>query len=135
MCAFVLNPNLFFISRACQRMPTNFHRHNLCKSVYMKRILLCIAIVYSLLLSCNDEAETSAGPGKKSKKISARNLSITPSNSYSDLFLDSATVENYIMEKKIPDSIAWRIRSFYNSRNFEFASFSFSNPYDGFTSS
>ncbi|HKO80553.1 MAG TPA: L,D-transpeptidase family protein [Chitinophagaceae bacterium] len=90
----------------------------------MKRILLCIAIVYSLLLSCNDEAETSAGPGKKSKKISARNLSITPSNSYSDLFLDSATVENYIMEKKIPDSIAWRIRSFYNSRNFEFAWFS-----------
>lgn len=90
----------------------------------MKKLLLYIAIGYSLLLSCNDEAENSAGPGKKNKKISARNYSITPSNSYSDLFLDSATVENFIMEKKIPDSIAWRIRSFYNSRNFEFAWFS-----------
>lgn len=90
----------------------------------MKKLFLYIAIGYSLLLSCNDEAENSAGPGKKNKKISARNYSITPSNSYSDLFLDSATVENFIMEKKIPDSIAWRIRSFYNSRNFEFAWFS-----------
>lgn len=90
----------------------------------MIKILFCIAIGYCLLLSCNDEAESSAGPAKKNKKISARNYSITPSNSYSDLFLDSATVENFIMEKKIPDSIAWRLRSFYNSRNFEFAWFS-----------
>ena len=90
----------------------------------MKKIFLCIAVGYSLLLSCNDEADNSAGPEKKNKKISARNYSITPSNSYSDLFLDSTTVENFIMEKKIPDSIAWRLRSFYNSRNFEFAWFS-----------
>jgi len=90
----------------------------------MKKTLLCIAIVYSLLPSCNDDAENGAGPGKKSRKISARNYSITPSNSYSDFFLDSAILENFIVEKKIPDSIAWRIRSFYNSRNYEFAWFS-----------
>lgn len=90
----------------------------------MNKLLLCIAIGYSLLLSCNDDAENSAGPGKKNKKISARNYSITPSNSYSNFFLDSAVVEKFIVEKKIPDSIAWRIRSFYNSRNYEFAWFS-----------
>jgi murein L,D-transpeptidase YcbB/YkuD len=90
----------------------------------MNKIVLCLAVYTSLLISCNDEAGISAGSGKKNKKISARNYSITPSNAYSDLFLDSSVVEKFINEKKIPDSIAWRIRSFYNSRNFEFAWFS-----------
>lgn len=81
-------------------------------------------ICTSLVISCNNEGNNSGGGGKKNKKISARNYSITPSNAYSDLFLDSSAVENFINEKKIPDSIAWRIRSFYNSRNFEFAWFS-----------
>jgi len=90
----------------------------------MRKILLCIAIGCSLIISCNDDADNSVGTGKKNKKISSRNYSITPSNAYSNLFLDSAAVEKFINEKKIPDSIAWRIRSFYNSRNFEFAWFS-----------
>src|SRR5205085_6568484 len=45
-------------------------------------------------------------------------------NSYSDLFLDTSAVEKFIDEKKIPDSLADRIRSFYNARNFQFAWFS-----------
>jgi murein L,D-transpeptidase YcbB/YkuD len=116
--------NVLFDMLNLLKRSANFHRHNLCKSVYMKKTLLCIAIVYSLLLSCNDETENGAGPGKKNKKISARNYTITPSNSYSDFFLDSSILEKFIVEKKIPDSIAWRIRSFYNSRNYEFAWFS-----------
>ena len=94
----------------------------------MHKILLCIAIGSSLFISCNNIGDTSTGtstkPEKKNKKISSRNYSINTSNAYSDLFLDSAGVEQFIVEKKIPDSIAWRIRSFYNSRNYEFAWFS-----------
>lgn len=90
----------------------------------MKKTLLFLAICTSLIMSCNNEGNNSDGTGKKNKKISSRNYSITPSNAYSDLFLDSSVVEKFISEKKIPDSIAWRIRSFYNSRNFEFAWFS-----------
>ena len=105
-------------------MRNNFHRHNLCKLSGMKKILLYLVICASLLISCNNEGNNSIGTGKKNKRISSRNYSITPSNAYSDLFLDSSAVERFINEKKIPDSIAWRIRSFYNSRNFEFAWFS-----------
>jgi murein L,D-transpeptidase YcbB/YkuD len=90
----------------------------------MKKAFLYWIICTSLVLSCNNEGNNSTGEGKKNKKISSRNYSITPSNAYSDLFLDSSVVEKFINEKKIPDSIAWRIRSFYNSRNFQFAWFS-----------
>ena len=60
---------------------------------------------------------------KEQKKISKRDLSITKTNSYSDLFLDSLTVEKCIADKKIPDSLSRRIRSFYNTRNYQFAWF------------
>lgn len=89
----------------------------------MEKTLLVLVICTSLIISCNNEGN-SDDAGKKNKKISSRNYSITPSNAYSDLFLDSSVVEKFISEKKIPDSISWRIRSFYNSRNFEFAWFS-----------
>ena len=94
----------------------------------MQKLLHCIVISTILLVSCTNSPENSPGnppsPEKKDKKISSRNYSITTSNAYSDLFLDSSLVEKFVMEKNIPDSIAWRIRSFYNSRNFEFAWFS-----------
>jgi murein L,D-transpeptidase YcbB/YkuD len=38
--------------------------------------------------------------------------------------LDSTAVEKFIAEKKTDDSIAYRIRSFYSSRNYQFAWFS-----------
>ena len=39
-------------------------------------------------------------------------------------FLIATTVENYITKNSLPDSIARRIRSFYNTRNYQFAWFS-----------
>lgn len=61
---------------------------------------------------------------KKEKNISTRDRSINPSNSYSNLFLDSTTIEKFISEKKINDTLASRMRSFYNARNNQFAWFS-----------
>ncbi|HUS00154.1 MAG TPA: L,D-transpeptidase family protein [Chitinophagaceae bacterium] len=52
-----------------------------------------------------------------------RNADITPANSYSDLFLDSSTVENFIQTKKLADDEAKSFRSFYNYRNLQFAWF------------
>ncbi len=93
----------------------------------MKKILLYL-IVSGLLISCSDlqsDKEKKDKEGKKnSKNISTRDRSITTVVSYSDLFLDSSTVEKFITEKKIPDSLSDRIRSFYNTRNYEFAWFS-----------
>ena len=61
---------------------------------------------------------------RQKKNVSKRDYSITETISYSDLFLDSTVVENFIVQKKISDSIARRMRSFYNTRNYQFAWFS-----------
>lgn len=52
-----------------------------------------------------------------------RDTSITKSNAFSELFLDSTKLESFITEQKLGDNAADRIRNFYNSRNFEFAWF------------
>ena len=93
----------------------------------MKKILLITGLSI-LLFSCTDQEYEYDGSGKKIKKeernISARDVSITASNSYSDLFLDTSAIQNFIKQNKIPDSIGRRLESFYNTRNYQFAWFS-----------
>ncbi|MES1214908.1 MAG: L,D-transpeptidase family protein [Bacteroidota bacterium] len=91
----------------------------------MKIIILWSILSYTLLLSCSNQSDPQNSEiSKKEKKLSSRDKSISGDNSYSDLFFDSTVLENYIIQKKIDDSIAFRIRSFYNSRNYQFAWFS-----------
>src|SRR5688572_9674260 len=79
-------------------------------------IPLCIAISLS---NCADNSNNRSQPGKP-----ARNLAINKSNAYSTLFTDSTTVESFIKEQKLNDSISLDMRAFYNARNFQFAWFS-----------
>ena len=85
-------------------------------------------MISGLLISCTNSQTEQQRIGKEQEKlnknVSARDESITRANSYSDLFLDSSRLEKFISEKKIPDSLAYRIRSFYNARNYQFAWFS-----------
>ena len=69
-----------------------------------------------ILISCNQS--------EKSKKISARDYSIDAGNSYSDIFLDSLTVQSFADSLQTEDKIKRRIISFYNARNYQFAWFS-----------
>src|SRR5215831_705500 len=92
----------------------------------MKMILISIAVIFCSVTSCSypdNSNEDNTTPSETRKNISSRDLSINSSNSYSDLFLDSMTMENFISQKKVPDSIANRMRSFYNTRNYQFAWF------------
>jgi len=94
----------------------------------MKKIFTSAALVCSLLIACNNNGQNANGQdtndGEKEKKISKRDFSVTPQNAYNDIFLDSTSMEKFIAEKKIPDSLSRRIRSFYNARNYQFAWFS-----------
>src|SRR4051812_30143569 len=59
-----------------------------------------------------------------SNRISTvRDTTITSTNSFSELFLDSAKLEALITEQKLQDSAANRIRNFYKTRNYNFAWF------------
>src|SRR6185295_16403548 len=84
--------------------------------------VICLFIVACTGQESKQQEESSAKNEKKN--ISKRDRSITASNSYSDLFFDSTAVEQFIQKRKIDDSIANRIRSFYNTRNYQYAWFS-----------
>jgi murein L,D-transpeptidase YcbB/YkuD len=91
----------------------------------MKKIIVALPFL-AILFSCSDLTPTEEGKTttKEEKNISQRDVSITPTSSYSDLFLDTTALQNFIKQNKIPDSIARRLESFYNTRNYEFAWFS-----------
>lgn len=91
----------------------------------MKKLLLLVFVTI-LFVRCSNSQDEAGGSGseKAKKNVSKRDISITPASSYSELFLDSMTMENFIVEKKIADSLARRMRSFYNTRNYQFAWFS-----------
>lgn len=101
------------------------------KSTNMKKLFTWAAIC-SLFIACNtastnedgDSAGNSNGPKSElEKKVSKRDMSITTGNAYSDLFMDSTELETFFTQKKVSDSIIRRMRSFYNTRNYQFAWF------------
>ena len=92
----------------------------------MKTFLFYLTIACSLLSACQNSNSANEGEDEKGdvkKGVSKRDYSITKANSYSDLFLDSTAMEKYIATKKLDDSLARRLRSFYNTRNYQFAWF------------
>src|SRR4026208_1999858 len=90
----------------------------------MKKIIFLLAIPV-ILFSCSDQAANNQEKtSKEEKNMSTRDVSITKANSYSNLFLDTSDVSGFIKQNKVPDSISRRLRSFYNTRNYQFAWFS-----------
>ncbi len=92
----------------------------------MKNIMTVALTSLIFFAACQSKDKKNIGTksqSEKEKKISKRDYSITKANAFNDLFLDSADVENYITKNNIADSVARRIRSFYNTRNYEFAWF------------
>ncbi|RYY43978.1 MAG: hypothetical protein EOO06_18905 [Chitinophagaceae bacterium] len=87
----------------------------------MKQLFLALGII--TLISCNSETEKKETKTESQKKVSKRDLSITPSNSYSDLFMDSSDMVSFFQQEKLGDSLVRRITSFYNTRNYQFAWF------------
>ncbi|MDQ2721446.1 MAG: L,D-transpeptidase family protein [Bacteroidota bacterium] len=103
----------------------------------MKKNILIIITIFSILLSCKEKTSPNHSDSLKAKKLSKRDYSITKENAYNDIFLDSSAVDDYIKNNKLSDSTSRRIRSFYNTRNYEFAWFSsdgLSEQAMGFTS-
>jgi murein L,D-transpeptidase YcbB/YkuD len=100
----------------------------------MKRLLI-YALLLNIFVACNNDNNNEGGSASEDKtdqttekKISKRDYSIDKSNSYSNLFLDSSLVEDYIAQNKVNDTISRRMRSFYNARNYQFAWFSSDGP-------
>lgn len=94
----------------------------------MKNTIRLTAICCILFFACNNNSQEAKEKEKKEKselekKVTKRNLFITPENAYSDMFLDSMAMENYLAENQPGDSVVRRMRSFYNARNYQYAWF------------
>ena len=111
--------------------------HVFCKSCDintsdMKKIISAVAIVSITFTACdnmsgffkNESAHNAAdSTSANMASLVVRDVSITPANAYSDLFLDSTVMEQYIQQQQVPDTVARDLRNFYNTRNYQFAWF------------
>ena len=87
----------------------------------MNKWLISLAVIFSFLVfSCKDGGKFSF---KKKKTFTQRDKSITPQNAFTNLFLDSMRLEQFISNEKIDSATAQHMRSFYNSRNYQYAWF------------
>ncbi len=98
----------------------------------MKRVMIAAVIGCLVTTSCTQVAgwfgsapDSTKGEAVDSSSYAAwaRDETITESNAYSDLFLDSTSLENYIQKEKLNDSSARAIRNFYLVRNYQYAWF------------
>ncbi len=81
----------------------------------MKILFSFLIIVPFLFMQCSR---------KKSKIVTTqRDTTITKANAFSELFLDSMRLEQFITQQKTEDSAASLLRNFYNTRNYQFAWF------------
>ncbi|MBW8686819.1 L,D-transpeptidase family protein [Chitinophaga rhizophila] len=83
-------------------------------------LLISIAcVIAGFAYSC----DTKKGTEKEGIKVTPRNTDITPANAYNNFFLDTSDVNKFITAQQLNDTMAARMRSFYNARNFQYAWF------------
>lgn len=89
------------------------------------RKLFVFAFFLGLVVACKDRARQQSNSSREPSRKGAipRNISIRPAEAYSDLFLDSSTLESFISRQNLNDTLALYFRNFYNNRNFQFAWF------------
>jgi murein L,D-transpeptidase YcbB/YkuD len=84
----------------------------------MRRTSFCIAVLLIVLAACRSNNNRSH---QGQTRLVPRNHAINSSNAYNSLFIDSQAVEQYIRKQQTDEEMAYRIRNFYNRRNYEFA--------------
>ena len=83
----------------------------------MKYWFWFVVVAISMAFSCNTPS------ANMRRGARGRDTTITQRNSYSELFFDSAKLEDFIRRERVGDSMAVRIRNFYNARNYQYAWF------------
>ncbi len=83
-----------------------------------------LVLILSVAIACRQRPAATAEP-----EPAARDTTITQRNAYSDLFFDSVSLEQFIEQRQLTDTIASRLRRFYAGRNYQYAWF----HHDGFT--
>jgi len=95
------------------------------RSVHSYR--LCAAFMALLLSSCqffeNSEQDIPKPVIRVEKPVTRVDVTIDTNNAFNGMFLDSTIIHQYLSDGEMGDTLSNRIRSFYNSRNNQFAWF------------
>jgi murein L,D-transpeptidase YcbB/YkuD len=75
-----------------------------------------VLVISCLLVCCRDK-------NSSSEEIAIRDTTITLENSFTELFIDSSALGEYMASYSPEDSLRNKILSFYNQRNYQFAWF------------
>ena len=86
----------------------------------MRKYLIALSLYILMISGC----KTGNQDSDMQKNVTPRNYSITAANAFSDIFLDSNTVAAFIDTLQADEIVKWRILSFYNARNYQYAWFS-----------
>jgi L,D-transpeptidase YcbB len=92
----------------------------------LQKTVIIIVVAALVFTGCKNSGKDSTD-GKNTannERPILRDLSINKDNSFNDIFLDSGSVEQFIIAEELNDTISNAIRGFYNARNFEYAWFS-----------
>jgi len=98
----------------------------------MKILKYIVAIIVCWSCNTQDKNATTSGSTSTDTKVVThtdtvyivRNADVTPANAYSDLFLDTIVIDQYIKDNKLSSDDGQGFKSFYNYRNLQFAWFS-----------
>lgn len=83
----------------------------------MKTYIIPAILLLSLFTRCTSTPQQADG------QVIARDKTVTAAVSYSDLFIDSTVMERFIVQQGYKDSLAKKLRNFYNNRNYQCAWF------------
>ena len=90
----------------------------------MKKLAILLLVTVAVTIGCKSKKEKGSNTEEREEAaVTPRNTSINAGNAYNNLFLDTSAIEKFITQQKLNDTIANRLRSFYNARNFEYAWF------------
>ncbi len=84
-------------------------------SCMIKRVITVLGLYTVFIFACKNDRVTVA--------LQERDTTITIRNAYSRLFFDSTAMEAFIHKEYIQDSLADKLRNFYNGRNYQYAWF------------
>lgn len=96
----------------------NFVINNLMRSYKSLAPVFVVFISVLFLFACKQK-----GGNRLDAEETKRDTSITTAISHNQVFFDSTRMENFIATQKLHDSLVKRLRSFYNSRNYQYAWF------------
>lgn len=87
---------------------------------FLQMGLLCLLI---FVAACSNKDDKKTDTKKAAAGKVETDISITKETAYTNLFLDSALVEQYVSEKKIPKDQQEALINFYRQRNYQYAWF------------